>query len=136
MRDVLQAISACIPTCDPVLSPSIYEMVLYDFLQSDYAVSALAPCPSVYLAVWLPASLTVCLPLSLSSPLPLSLCYTLGPICSCCVCTVSTHTLIVLLSVLKDLFYYFTEPPAPGFPLCCAVLQSGCCDIVVVCAAV
>ena len=46
MGDVLQAISACIPTCDPVLSPSIYEMVLYDFLQSDYAVSALAFCLS------------------------------------------------------------------------------------------
>ncbi|KAK7109649.1 hypothetical protein V1264_013653 [Littorina saxatilis] len=33
----LRAISMCIPTQDPVLSPSIYEMVLFDFLQSDYA---------------------------------------------------------------------------------------------------
>ncbi|XP_076460755.1 vacuolar protein sorting-associated protein 41 homolog [Babylonia areolata] len=34
----LQAIAMCIPTADPVLSPSIYEMVLYHFLQSDYAL--------------------------------------------------------------------------------------------------
>ena len=29
----------CIPTIDPVLSPQIYEMVLYDFLKTDYSVS-------------------------------------------------------------------------------------------------
>ncbi|KAK7508589.1 hypothetical protein BaRGS_00000155, partial [Batillaria attramentaria] len=32
----LRAISTCIPTEEPQLSPAIYEMVLNDFLQSDY----------------------------------------------------------------------------------------------------
>ncbi|KAL8579065.1 hypothetical protein ACOMHN_036004 [Nucella lapillus] len=34
----LRAIAMCIPTTDPVLSPSIYEMVLYNFLQTDYSL--------------------------------------------------------------------------------------------------